>query len=51
MEPTYRVFDVSNTKTEKDLEDWLNEADERGYELMQVLESRGLHIILRRKAG
>ena len=49
MKPTYKVIDLSNTMEPKDLEEELNENDEKGYELVQILESRGLQIVLRRK--
>ena len=50
MEPTYKVIDLSNINAVTDLAKCLNDADEKGYELVQVLESRGLQIVLRRKA-
>ena len=53
MELTYKVLDVSDIRARGNpalrLEEILNDADERGYELVQVLESRELQIVLRRK--
>ena len=46
----YKVYDLSSIQEPQDLQNKLNEADEKGYELLQVLESRGLQIVLRRKA-
>ena len=37
-EPAYKVYDVTTIEECRDLEDWLNKADSKGYELVQVLE-------------
>ena len=45
----YRVIDRTAAETTDDLERFLNEQSAEGYELVQVMESRGLQVVLRRR--
>ena len=51
MTDQYKVVDCSHTNAPEDLAKILDEYDEKGYQVIQILESRGIQVVFKRRPG